>query len=247
MTTEKQSNPIYTIYKNENRGIVDHGWLKSFHTFSFGTYYNPESIQFGALRVFNDDFVEGGMGFGEHPHDNMEIISIPLEGVLEHRDSLGNTTHIKAGEIQIMSAGTGVYHTEYNKNRQEPVKFLQIWIFPKLRNVTPRYDQHEFLSKLEKNVLLQILSPYEHDEGVWIYQDAWMHIGSFDKNNSIDYTLKKKDNGLFLFVIEGSVTIDDYAVGKRDAIGVFGLKHFKATAVSPSKILLIEVPPSSDQ
>lgn len=243
MATKRKNNPTYTIYKSSNRGIVDHGWLKSFHTFSFGTYFNPERIQFGALRVFNDDSVEGGMGFGEHPHDNMEIISIPLEGQLEHKDSLGNTTCIKAGEIQVMSAGTGVYHTEYNKNKQIPVKFLQIWIFPKLRNVQPRYDQLDFSSKLEKNTLLQILSPFEHDEGVWIHQDAWMHIGSFDENHTLDYSLKKKDDGLFIFVIEGSILVDGHILNARDAIGLFELTHFQATVKRNARILLIEVPP----
>lgn len=246
MNTERQTDPTYTLYKNGSRGTADHGWLKSFHTFSFGSYYNPERIQFGALRVFNDDFVEGGMGFGEHPHDNMEIISVPLEGLLEHKDSLGNTTLIKPGEIQVMSAGTGVYHTEYNKNRKEPVKFLQIWIFPKTRNVRPRYDQLDFSPKLQKNKLLQILSPNEDDEGVWIHQDAWMNIGSFDIDHPIAYTLKKEQNGLFIFVIEGAIQIESYTLNTRDAIGVFGLAQLKASAIDKSKILLIEVPPFSN-
>ncbi|WP_134090373.1 pirin family protein [Olivibacter sp. XZL3] len=243
MNTERQKSPTYILYKNDSRGTANHGWLKSFHTFSFGSYYNPERIRFGALRVFNDDFVEGGMGFGEHPHDNMEIISVPLEGLLEHKDSLGNTTLIKPGEIQVMSAGTGVYHTEYNKNRREPVKFLQIWIFPKTRNVHPRYDQLDFSSKLQQNKLLQILSHNKDDEGVWIHQDAWMNIGAFDRDHLIEYTLKKEQNGLFIFVIEGAIQIENYTLSTRDAIGVFGLSQVKATAIDNCKVLLIEVPP----
>lgn len=233
----------YILYRADSRGLADHGWLKSRHTFSFGSYYNPARIQFGALRVFNDDEVEGGMGFGEHPHDNMEIISLPLAGLLEHRDSLGNTTRIKPGEIQVMSAGTGVYHTEYNKDRKNPVSFLQIWIFPKIRNVAPRYDQLDFSSKLQANTFLQILSPNQEDEGVWIYQDVWMHFGSFDAGSKITHTLQKEGNGLFIFVVDGSVSIFDLTLSRRDALGLLHAHSFLATANENCKLLLIEVPP----
>lgn len=232
----------YILYRGDSRGSVDHGWLKSLHTFSFGGYYNPDRIQFGALRVFNDDYVEGGMGFGEHPHDNMEIISLPLEGSLEHRDSLGNTTIIKPSEIQVMSAGTGVYHTEYNKDAKVPVKFLQIWIFPKVRNVLPRYDQLDFSDKVRINSLLQILSPNEEDEGVWIHQDAWMHIGDFEAGHIINYTLKNEHNGLFVFIIEGSVDVHNTRLNTRDAIGFLQGDYFEASAMTDTKLLLIEVP-----
>lgn len=232
----------YILYKSDSRGFVDRGWLKSSHTFSFGDYYNPDRIQFGALRVFNDDYVEGGMGFGEHPHDNMEIISLPLEGSLEHRDSLGNTTIIKPGEIQVMSAGTGVYHTEYNKDAKVPVKFLQIWIFPKIRNVLPRYDQLDFSDKVKINSLLQILSPKGEDGGVWIHQNAWMHIGDFEAGHIINYTLKNEHNCLFVFIIEGSVDVHNIKLKARDAIGILQGSYFEASAVTYTKLLLIEVP-----
>ena len=169
------------IHKADSRGFADHGWLKSYHSFSFAGYHHPERMHFGVLRVLNDDMVKGGMGFGKHPHDNMEIISIPLEGDLEHKDSMGNTTIIRNGDIQVMSAGTGIYHSEYNKNKDEAVKFLQIWIYPNKRNVTPRYDQLTMELADRKNKLQQVLSPNPEDAGVWIHQDAWFHIGNFEK------------------------------------------------------------------
>ncbi|HRN44153.1 MAG TPA: pirin family protein, partial [Flavobacterium sp.] len=168
------------LHKANTRGHANHGWLESHHTFSFANYHNPDRMNFGALRVLNDDRVNQGMGFGEHPHDNMEIISIPLEGDLEHQDSMGNTTVIKQGDIQVMSAGTGLYHSEYNKNKDQLVKFLQIWVYPNKKNVTPRYDQITLDLNDRHNKLQQILSPNPEDEGVWIHQDAWFHIGKFD-------------------------------------------------------------------
>ena len=173
------------IHKAATRGVANHGWLHSFHSFSFASYYNPERIHFGALRVLNDDTVSGGMGFGAHPHDNMEIISIPLQGDLEHKDSMGNTTVIKHGDIQVMSAGTGIQHSEYNKNKEEQVKFLQIWIFPNKKDVTPRYDQITLDVKDRQNQLQQILSPNADDAGVWIHQDAWIHMATMDENTHL--------------------------------------------------------------
>jgi len=234
-------------HRNDNRGRTDHGWLKSYHTFSFGMYVDPERIRFGALRVLNDDVVEGNMGFGEHPHDNMEIISIPLAGTLEHRDSMGNSTIIKPGEIQVMSAGTGVYHSEYNQSKHIPVAFLQIWIFPKVRNVAPRYDQFDFSSKHQPNQFIQILSPVAENQGVWIYQDAWMYIGEFQKGEAIDYTLHDPaHNGLYLFVIEGAVDLFDQELQRRDAAGVWETDRVKAVANTDAKLLLIEVPMNID-
>jgi quercetin 2,3-dioxygenase len=166
------------FHSSSSRGHANHGWLKSHHSFSFANYYNPEKIHFGALRVLNDDYVAPGMGFGEHPHQNMEIISIPLEGDLEHKDSMGNVTVIKHGDIQVMSAGTGVYHSEYNKSKSNSVKFLQIWVIPNKENVKPRYDQITLNLKDRENKLQQILSPDANDEGVWIHQDAWFHLGN---------------------------------------------------------------------
>ena len=174
-----------TVYhKADTRGFADHGWLKSHHTFSFANYYNPERISFGVLRVLNDDQVASGMGFGTHPHRDMEIISIPLEGDLEHKDSMGTTAVIRNGEIQVMSAGTGVQHSEYNKNKDGLVKFLQIWVIPNKMNVTPRYDQISIKENEKINDFQQILSPNPYDEGVWIHQNAWFNLAKFEKGNA---------------------------------------------------------------
>src|SRR5512133_742964 len=175
------------LHKAATRGHANHGWLNSFHTFSFANYYDPERVHFGALRVLNDDTVEAGMGFDTHPHDNMEIISIPLEGDLEHRDSMGNSSVIRYGDIQVMSAGTGIFHSEFNANKDKRVKFLQIWVFPNKKNVNPRYGQITLNPDDRHNRLHQILSPNPHDEGVWIYQDAWFHLAKFDKDFSAEY------------------------------------------------------------
>ena len=231
------------LHKAETRGNADHGWLQSFHTFSFAGYHNPERIHFGVLRVLNDDTVKGGMGFGKHPHDNMEIISIPLEGDLEHKDSMGNTTVIRKGDIQVMSAGTGIQHSEYNKNADETVKFLQIWIFPNKRNVQPRYDQITLNEFDRKNKLQQILSPNPDDEGVWIHQDAWFHLGQLDNNTSIDYSIKKSGNGVYAFVIEGSFSINGITLDKRDGLGIWDTEGFNITSkVDRAEILLMKVP-----
>ena len=183
------------LHKADSRGYANHGWLLSRHTFSFANYYNPDRMHFGALRVLNDDVVEAGKGFGTHPHDNMEIISIPLEGDLEHKDSMGNISVIRHGDIQVMSSGTGIFHSEYNKNSDRQVKFLQIWIFPNKKNVTPRYDQITLSFGDRHNKLQQVLSPDADDEGVWIYQNAWFHIGKFDRGFITEYQLKEKNNG----------------------------------------------------
>lgn len=231
------------LHKANTRGVANHGWLKSFHTFSFAGYYNPERIQFGALRVLNDDTVSGGMGFGEHPHDNMEIISIPLEGDLEHKDSMGNTAVIRKGDIQVMSAGTGIYHSEYNKNKGEQVKFLQIWVFPNKRNVTPRYDQITLNEADRKNKLQQILSPNKEDEGVWIHQDAWFHMGNFDKDVAASYTIRKPGNGVYAFVLKGQFRVNGIDLDQRDALGLTDLDQFDLQALtSDAEILLMEVP-----
>lgn len=230
------------LHKAATRGSADLGWLKSFHTFSFSNYYNPERMHFGVLRVLNDDTVKGGMGFGTHPHDNMEIISIPLEGDLEHKDSIGNTTVIKKGDIQIMSAGTGVYHSEYNKNKDEAVKFLQIWIFPNKKNVTPRYDQVTLNTEDRHNKLQQILSPDANDKGVWIYQDAWFHMANLDKGVSVNYTIKKEGNGVYVFVLKGDVTINGQQLNTRDGYGTWNIKDMDIMAGSSAEILLMEVP-----
>ena len=231
------------IHKAASRGDANHGWLHSRHTFSFANYYNPERMHFGVLRVLNDDFVEAGMGFGTHPHDNMEIISIPLEGDLEHKDSMGNVAVIKKGDVQVMSAGTGITHSEYNKNNDKPVKFLQIWVFPNKKNVKPRYDQITLNLADRHNKLQQILSPNADDEGVWIHQDAWFHLGKFDEGFSIDYDIKKSGNGVYAFVLKGDVTIDETALNERDGLGTWNTEKISIKANSQdAEILLMEVP-----
>ena len=231
------------LHKANTRGHANHGWLDSHHTFSFANYYNPDRMHFGALRVLNDDRVDPGMGFGTHPHDNMEIISIPLEGDLEHKDSMGNTTVIKKGDIQVMSAGTGVHHSEYNKNKNKLTKFLQIWVYPNKRNVTPRYDQITLNEADRHNKLQQILSPNPDDEGVWIHQDAWFHLGNFDKDTTVQYDIKKKGNGVYAFVLNGDFIIQGHEINLRDGLGIWNTESISVKAVSDNaEILLMEVP-----
>ena len=191
-----------------SRGAADHGWLQAKHSFSFANYYNSERVQFGALRVLNDDIIAPGMGFGTHPHDNMEIITIPLDGTLEHKDSLDNIGVIETDEIQVMSAGSGVYHSEYNKNKDQSVSLLQIWVFPNKKNVTPRYDQKNIKDLKKVNSFYPIVTPNQNGPGMWIHQDAWFHLGEFDKETRINYNINKKGNGVYAFLIEGSVQID---------------------------------------
>jgi hypothetical protein len=231
------------LHKANTRGKADHGWLKSFHSFSFAGYYEPTRMHFGVLRVLNDDTVNGGMGFGTHPHDNMEIISIPLEGDLEHKDSMGNTTVIRKGDVQVMSAGTGIYHSEYNKNANEAVKFLQIWIFPNKKNVSPRYGQITLDVADRKNKLQQVLSPNEHDAGVWIHQDAWFHMGTMDQGISVEYTIKKQGNGVYAFVLSGSFEINGMLIENRDGLGITETDVFELKSVEDnSEILLMDIP-----
>ncbi|HEY0297984.1 MAG TPA: pirin family protein [Arachidicoccus sp.] len=231
------------LHKADTRGHANHGWLNSHHTFSFANYYNPERVHFGALRVLNDDTVSQGMGFGTHPHENMEIISIPLEGDLEHKDSMGNTAVIRKGDIQAMSAGTGVYHSEYNKNKDEQVKFLQIWLFPNKENVTPRYDQITLNTDDRHNKLQQVLSPDTEGEGVWIHQDAWFHLGKFDKDFSTEYNIKKSGNGVYAFILKGDFTIGTQLLNQRDGLGIWDTDKINITANSQdAEILLMEVP-----
>jgi redox-sensitive bicupin YhaK (pirin superfamily) len=199
-------------------------------------------MHFGVLRVLNDDTVESGMGFGTHPHDNMEIISIPLEGDLEHKDSMGNVAVIRNGDIQVMSAGTGISHSEYNRNKQSLVKFLQIWVFPNKRNVTPRYDQITLNLADRKNKLQQILSPNPDDEGVWIHQDAWFHLADFDQGVTADYTIKKSGNGVYAFVLRGDITINDQPLNTRDGLGIWDTDKISIKADSNAEFLLMEVP-----
>lgn len=231
------------LHKAETRGHSNHGWLDSYHTFSFANYYNHERMNFGALRVLNDDRIDAGMGFGKHPHDNMEIISIPLSGDLEHKDSMGNIVVIKNGDIQVMSAGTGITHSEYNKNTDRVGKFLQIWVIPNLKNVKPRYDQITLNLAERHNKLQQIVSPNPDDKGVWIHQNAWFHLGIFDKDFTVEYPVNLVGNGVYVFVINGQFTIEDIDLNIRDGLGITDMANFtiKSTA-QDSEILIMEVP-----
>ncbi len=230
------------LHRADTRGHANHGWLDSRHTFSFANYYNPERVHFGVLRVLNDDRVAPGRGFGTHPHDNMEIISIPLDGDLEHKDSMGNLAVIRQGDVQVMSAGTGIYHSEYNKNTDKEVKFLQIWVFPNQKGVTPRYDQITLENKDLKNQLVQILSPDPDDDGVWIHQNAWFHLGNFDKDHKTNYRIRRPGNGVYAFVLEGEVTIAGQALHPRDGFGIWDTDQIELRADSPARVLLMDVP-----
>ena len=230
------------FHSASSRGEANHGWLHAKHSFSFANYFNPERIQFGALRVLNDDTVAPGMGFGTHPHDNMEIVTIPLEGALEHKDSMDNVGVIEADEIQVMSAGTGVYHSEYNRNKDQAVSLLQIWVFPNEQNVKPRYDQKNIKDLKKVNALYPVVTPDPEAPGMWIYQDAWFHMGDFDTTTELEYDLHKKGNGVYAFLIEGTAEIAGETLQKRDALGVWDTDSFSLKANPHSRILLIEVP-----
>lgn len=230
------------LHKADTRGNANHGWLISRHTFSFANYYDPERMHFGALRVLNDDTVEAGKGFGTHPHDNMEIISIPLEGDLEHKDSMGNVSVIKHGDIQVMSAGTGIFHSEFNKNKDHRVKFLQIWVLPNKKNVLPRYDQVTLNIEDRHNKLQQVLSPNADDAGVWIYQNAWFHLGKFDKGFSTGYQVKAIGNGVYAFILSGNVTINNQKLNTRDGFGIWDTDKISIQSDTDAEFLLMEVP-----
>ena len=230
------------LHKANTRGHANHGWLNSYHTFSFGSYYDPARSHFGVLRVLNDDTVAAGMGFGKHPHDNMEIISIPTSGDLKHKDSMGNETIIKQGDIQVMSAGTGIAHSEMNANQDKEVRFFQIWLFPNKKNVQPRYGQHTIDVTKMYNNLLQVLSPNENEEGVWIHQEAWFSMGELDENYETTYQVKRAGNGVYAFVIEGDVTINGEQLNRRDGLGIKDTDTITVKANSKVKLLLMDVP-----
>ncbi len=230
------------VHKSDTRGHAIHGWLDTHHTFSFANYYNPERMHFGVLRVLNDDIVSPGKGFGTHPHDNMEIISVPLEGALEHKDNMGNISIIRQGDIQVMSAGSGVFHSEYNQSLEKEVNFLQIWLMPGKKNVKPRYDQISIRDIERKNSFYQILSPNPEDDGVWIHQDAWFHMGDFEEGHRELYTLKAPRNGVYIFVLEGSLDIEGIKLDKRDGLGIWETQSIAVLAKSAVKLLLMEIP-----
>ncbi|MDD3779819.1 MAG: pirin family protein [Proteiniphilum sp.] len=232
-----------TIYHPAaSRGYADHGWLKSNHTFSFANYHNRDRMNFGVLRVINDDQVAGGEGFGTHPHNDMEIISIPLEGDLEHRDSMGNGGIIRKGDIQVMSAGTGVTHSEFNANADRPIKFLQIWVFPREKGVEPRYGQMHIADYAKPGDFQQIVSPYPEDAGMWINQDSWFHLADFGAGVKKTYALKKPGNGVYLFLISGEAKVGDQILHQRDGYGILDTESFLLEATEKAEILLMEVP-----
>ena len=230
------------LHKAASRGHADHGWLNAHHSFSFASWYNPDRVQFGMLRVLNDDTIAAGMGFGTHPHDNMEIITIPLEGDLAHKDSMGNAATIKTGDVQVMSAGTGIQHSEFNPNHDQHTKLFQIWLFPKHRNVEPRYQQITLDQSLQKNDFAQILSPNSDDEGVWIHQDAWFYLSDFDADFSKKLSLKKEDNGFYIMNIEGEIEVNGEKLERRDAIGIWATNEIEIKANSNAKFLVMEIP-----
>lgn len=231
------------LHKAETRGRADHGWLKSRHTFSFAGYYNPDRVHFGALRVLNDDIVAAAKGFGTHPHANMEIIRIPLKGALEHADSMGNKGVIREGEIQVMSAGTGIQHSEYNHSKNGEVAFLQILVFPEKENVTPRYDQIQTQPAERLNKLQQIVSPNARDNGTWVHQNTWFYLTDLEKNKSIDYALKMPEqNGVYIFVIAGEAETAGHQLQKRDGLGVWNTNSLTFKSLTHSKLLIMEVP-----
>lgn len=229
------------LHKANTRGHNSFGWLNSFHSFSFGHYHHPERMHFGALRVLNDDTVAPGMGFGKHPHDNMEIVSIPLSGDLHHQDSTGRNEIIRQHDVQIMSAGSGIAHSEMNANKDQQVKFLQIWVMPKELNITPRYEQKSFKPADRTNQILTVVAP-DNQDAVWINQDAWFSLANFEAGKTAEYTLRNKENGVYVFVIGGDATINGLALNERDGLGIAETDKLSIEANTNTEILLIEVP-----
>ena len=231
------------IFHPENsRGHADHGWLLAKHSFSFASWQNRERMNFGALRVLNDDCVAGGQGFGQHPHDNMEIITIPLEGALRHEDSMGHSEVIHAGEVQVMSAGSGIYHSEFNESPSEKITLFQLWIFPNKQQVKPRYDQISYDLNDAKDKFLQLVSPNKEDAGTWIYQNAWISIVDLSQEHSLNYSLHLPNNGVYIMAIEGQHQIGEQTLNKRDAIGISECETIHINNIQPGRLLLVEVP-----
>ena len=242
MKTNKISILKKTIHRANSRGYFDHGWLKTFHTFSFAGYYDKSRVHFGMLRVLNDDTVEAGEGFGTHPHDNMEIVTIPLQGSLAHKDSMGHEEIIAQNEVQVMSAGTGLTHSEYNASGKDPVSLLQIWVFPKEHNVEPRYDQRIFDPFLMKNTIFTVVSPGKHDDTLWLNQDAYFSLSELSEGKEVMYEINTKGNGVYVFVIEGKAQVEDETLERRDGMGIENTDTLSVKAMESSKILFIEIP-----
>lgn len=234
-----------TIYhKADSRGKADHGWLKSHHSFSFANFYDPNKMGFGQLRVLNDDIVKPKMGFGTHPHQNMEIISIPLSGALSHKDSMDNKRAITVGEVQVMSAGTGLQHSEFNDSRTDEVNFLQLWIQPKEMGVTPRYEQKQFDQSKQNNQFQTVVAPKDNvvEDALWIHQDAYISLGNFDASQTVEFNLKNAAHGIYVFVLEGEITIGNQTLATKDALGIWETENVEIHIKEDAKILVVEVP-----
>ena len=230
------------VHRSIDRGFSNLGWLESYHSFSFADYVDLDKMHFGALRVLNDDRVNAGKGFSIHLHQNMEIISIPLSGGLEHQDNMGNRSILQQGDVQVMSAGKGIFHSEYNKNQNREVQFLQIWVIPNKKDVVPRYDQISIIDLQIKNQLYQILSPIPEDDGTWIHQEAWFYLGEFDRDKKQTYEIKKTGTGVYVFVLEGEIKISGEKINQRDAIGIWNTSSIEISAETDSRLLVIDVP-----
>ena len=230
------------LFKAIERGKADYGWLKANYYFSFAQYHNPQKVHFGALRVLNDDIVAGGGGFPTHPHDNMEIVTIPHTGALAHKDSSGGNGIIKAGDVQIMSAGSGVEHSEFNESKTEALNLFQLWVFPKEKNITPRYDQRNFDVNDRKNKWQTVVSPIESDNALWINQDAKFSLATLLNGEALTFTNTFTGNGVFLVVIKGSVTINEITLNSRDAVGIYDTNSFDILATEDAELLAVEVP-----
>lgn len=231
-----------TIHRSDSRGYADHGWLQTYHTFSFAGYHDPSRVRFGLLRVLNDDVIQPGMGFGTHPHDNMEIVTIPLHGSLAHKDSMGHEEVIKSGEVQVMSAGSGLYHSEYNSSPTDPVNLLQVWVFPKIRNIEPRYDQKTFDIKDRIDQFQTVVSPDKNNSSLWLNQDVFFTLGNFSKGKKVNYKIKHPGNGAYVFVMEGSIEINGENLERRDGMGIELTESFDINVKEDSEILVIDVP-----
>jgi len=230
------------IHLAKDRGHADHGWLNAHHSFSFANWYDPSKIHFGLLRVLNDDIVQGGQGFGMHPHNDMEIITIILEGALQHKDNMGNGSVIKPGDVQVMSAGTGVMHSEFNPSKEEQANLFQLWIFPKETGIKPRYDQKSFSVEERKNKIQTVASGFKKDGELYIHQDAALSLSNIDQDKSISYALSKPGNGAYVMVINGQVEINGEKLSKRDAIGISETEKFEIHAIENSELLIVDVP-----
>ncbi len=230
------------LIKAKDRGHADHGWLKTWHSFSFASYYDPGRMHFGALRVLNDDIIHAGEGFGMHPHNNMEIITIPLSGALTHEDSMGHRQAITENEVQVMSAGSGIRHSEFNHSDSEAAAILQLWIFPREDDITPVYDQKKFRQQERENKFQTLVHPDYEEGGLAIHQDAWISRADISAGKTVTYSLKEKSNGVYVFLIDGQITIAETDLAKRDALEAENTDSLKVYAATQSDVLVIEVP-----